>query len=91
MSELGFCHFDYINQKITLTVFTLSGFHSTVKPVYNRHPWDPKKWPLYRGGRYSEVAVNTVLTVFCYIMIQYLSFEYNGCHLMGSQIIFSIR
>ncbi len=51
MSELGLGHFDHINQKITLTVFTLSGFHSTVKPVYNRHPWDPKKWPLYRGGQ----------------------------------------
>ncbi len=62
----------------------------TVKPVYNGHPWDPKKvavaqswpvftgfsikigikvawpdlgWPLLTGGRYSEVAVNTGLTV----------------------------
>jgi hypothetical protein len=22
--------------------------------VYNGHPWDPKKRPLFRGGRYSE-------------------------------------
>jgi hypothetical protein len=28
---------------------------NTVKPVYNGHPWDPKKWPLFKGGRYSEV------------------------------------
>ncbi len=27
---------------------------STVKPVYNDHPWDLKKWSLFGGGRYSE-------------------------------------
>ena len=32
---------------------------STVKPVYNDHPWDREKvvvvqrWSLFRGGRYS--------------------------------------
>jgi hypothetical protein len=28
----------------------------TVKPVYNGHPWDSKKWPLFKSGRYSEVG-----------------------------------
>ncbi len=32
----------------------------TVKPVYNRHPWDPKieavvdRWSLFRGGLYYK-------------------------------------
>jgi hypothetical protein len=32
---------------------------STVKPVYNGHPWDPKKvavvkrWPLFKGSSYK--------------------------------------
>ncbi len=29
-------------------------FENIVKPVYNGHPWDPQKGPLFRGGRYSE-------------------------------------
>ncbi len=38
---------------ITLSTayFIHNANHSTVKPVYNGHPWDPKKWPLYIGGR----------------------------------------
>ncbi len=34
------------------------GFCSTVKPVYNGHPWDPKieavvdRWPLFKGSLY---------------------------------------
>jgi len=31
-------------QKVTHIVY------STVKHVYNNHPWDLKKWSLYRGG-----------------------------------------
>jgi hypothetical protein len=27
----------------------------TVKPVYNEHPWDSKKWSLFKGGCYAEV------------------------------------
>ena len=35
-------------------------FSSTVKPVYNGHPWDPKieavvdRWPLFRGSVYYK-------------------------------------
>ncbi len=25
-------------------------FASTVKPVYNSHPWDLKKWPFEKGS-----------------------------------------
>ncbi len=28
---------------------------AAVKPVYNGHPWDSKKWPLFKSGRYSEI------------------------------------
>ncbi len=50
-------------------------FQSTVKPVYNDYPWNPKivavvdSWLLFRGrlynktGRYSEVVVSSGLTV----------------------------
>ncbi len=33
-------------------------FHEqwTVKPVYKEHPWDPKKWQLFKSGCYSEVG-----------------------------------
>jgi hypothetical protein len=51
-----------------------NNFHScTVKPVYNGHPWDFKilavvdRWPLLAGGRCSEVAVNTGLTVLIFV------------------------
>ena len=29
---------------------------TTVKPVYNSHPWDNAKWLLYRGGLLIEVG-----------------------------------
>ena len=48
-------------------------YSCTVKPVYNGHPWDFKilavvdRWPLLAGGRCSEVAVNTGLTVLIFV------------------------
>ncbi len=39
-------------------------FDSTVKLVCNDHTWDPKKWPLFTGGRCSELGVNSCLTVY---------------------------
>ena len=29
---------------------------NTVKPVYNGHPWDSKKWLFFKSGCYSEFA-----------------------------------
>ncbi len=71
---------------------------STVKPVYNGHPWDPPKmaivgdfqsklllklvwlelfWWLLTGGRYSEVAVNTGLTVYEFVLQIWLNLLVN--------------
>ena len=36
-------------------------FRSTVKPVYNNHPWDPKivvvvdEWPLFKSSLYYKI------------------------------------
>jgi hypothetical protein len=35
-------------------LFVITEFHCTVKPLYNDHPWDPKKWPLLTSGRCSK-------------------------------------
>ena len=33
---------------------TFLSYWSTVKPVYNGQPGTPSKWPLFRGGHYSQ-------------------------------------
>jgi len=41
---------------IVIVPFSKSGAKVfRVKPVYNDHPWDSKKWPLLTGGRCSGV------------------------------------
>jgi hypothetical protein len=48
--KLGYIKLSYTNQKIIVCCFD-----STVKPVYNGHPWDSKKaavvqrWPVFGG------------------------------------------
>ena len=34
---------------------------SIVKPVYEDHPWDKKRWPLIKSGRCSEVVAQRSL------------------------------
>jgi len=63
-------------------------FQSTVKPVYNDYPWNPKivavvdSWLLFRGrlynktGRYSEVVVSSGLTVAVAILSKSQGFIY---------------
>jgi hypothetical protein len=36
---------------------------NTVKPVYNKHPRDSKKWLLFKGSCYLEVASQKLLLI----------------------------
>jgi hypothetical protein len=39
---------------------------NTVKPVYNSHPWYPKNWPLYMGGRSVEVFQSKLVSMLAW-------------------------
>jgi hypothetical protein len=55
---------------ITLSAITLCDFHCTIQTMYNDHTWDSKKWPLFRGGCYSEGA--------CKELVLFL--DWRDCH-----------
>ena len=52
---LGICLGTFLNKQPSL--YSLLRFQSTVKPVYNDHPWDREKvvvvwrWSLFRGSK----------------------------------------
>jgi hypothetical protein len=72
-----------INIKQHHIKITLRGFRCTVKPVYNGHPWDPKKvvvvqsWPVFTGfsikiGIKSSLAGLRLVVVARWLLTQVL-------------------
>ncbi len=46
-------------------------FNNTVKPVYNDHPRDSKKWLLFKGGCCSEGQIEKLIKT-CNFLIKKL-------------------
>ncbi len=52
--------------------------------MYNGHPWDSKKWPLFRGGRYLEgshqkISINFGLMGFRPVVVDRWPLFRGGC------------
>jgi hypothetical protein len=60
LSNKAFENVSYNDQEFLIVIVIINAFRSTVRPVYNGHPWDPKieavvdRWPLFRGVYYKN-------------------------------------
>jgi hypothetical protein len=63
-------------KEVTFTIFVILilKLNCTVKPVYNGHPWDPKKvavvprWPVF-GGFSIKIGIKISLAGLCLAVV----------------------